>query len=54
MQTNFTIRAATTADIPVLQKLIERSGIGLSVGSCAHGAHWDGHAPKKRAAGRIA
>jgi GNAT superfamily N-acetyltransferase len=32
MQTPFTIRTATTDDIPVLQKLIERSGIGLSVG----------------------
>jgi len=32
MRTDFKIRAATTTDIPVLQKLIERSGIGLSVG----------------------
>ena len=32
MRTSFTIRAATPADIPVLQKLIERSGIGLSAG----------------------
>jgi GNAT superfamily N-acetyltransferase len=32
MRTHFTIRAATADDIPVLQKLIERSGIGLSVG----------------------
>lgn len=29
---NFKIRAATAADIPALQKLIERSGIGLSAG----------------------
>jgi len=32
MKTQFNIRAATAADIAVLQKLIERSGIGLSVG----------------------
>jgi hypothetical protein len=32
MRTSFKIRAATAADIPVLQKLIERSGIGLSAG----------------------
>jgi GNAT superfamily N-acetyltransferase len=32
MRTCFKIRAATAADIPVLQKLIERSGIGLSAG----------------------
>jgi GNAT superfamily N-acetyltransferase len=32
MRTPFTIRAATPADIPVLHKLIERSGIGLSAG----------------------
>jgi GNAT superfamily N-acetyltransferase len=32
MKTQFNIRAATAADIPVLQKLIERSGIGLSAG----------------------
>ena len=32
MQTSFTIRAATAADIPVLQALIERSGIALSAG----------------------
>jgi GNAT superfamily N-acetyltransferase len=32
MQTDFTIRAATTADLPVLHTLIARSGIGLSAG----------------------
>jgi GNAT superfamily N-acetyltransferase len=32
MQAHFSIRPARQADIPVLQKLIERSGIGLSVG----------------------
>jgi GNAT superfamily N-acetyltransferase len=32
MRTSFKIRAATAADIPVLQKLIGRSGIGLSAG----------------------
>lgn len=32
MHTHFQIRAATLADIPALQKLIERSGIGLSAG----------------------
>jgi GNAT superfamily N-acetyltransferase len=32
MRTSFKIRTATAADIPVLQKLIERSGIGLSAG----------------------
>jgi GNAT superfamily N-acetyltransferase len=32
MQTSVTIRAATAADIPTLQQLIERSGIGLSAG----------------------
>lgn len=32
MQTHFRIRPATEADIPVLQTLIERSGIGLSAG----------------------
>lgn len=32
MPTRFRLRAATAADVPVLQKLIERSGIGLSVG----------------------
>lgn len=32
MRTQFNIRTATAADIPVLQKLIERSAIGLSVG----------------------
>jgi GNAT superfamily N-acetyltransferase len=32
MQTHFKIRPATAADIPVLQALIERSGIELSVG----------------------
>ncbi|MET0580402.1 MAG: hypothetical protein ABWZ08_00330, partial [Pseudoxanthomonas sp.] len=32
MRTKFKIRAATAADIPVLQKLIERSGIALSAG----------------------
>lgn len=32
MRTRFKIRAATAADIPVLQALIERSGIELSAG----------------------
>jgi GNAT superfamily N-acetyltransferase len=32
MRPPFAIRPATAADIPLLQKLIERSGIGLSVG----------------------
>lgn len=32
MHTSFNIRAATAADIPVLENLIERSGIGLSTG----------------------
>lgn len=32
MRTPFKIRAATPADIPVLQRLIERSGIELSAG----------------------
>jgi GNAT superfamily N-acetyltransferase len=32
MRSDFKIRTATTADLPVLQKLIERSGIGLSAG----------------------
>jgi GNAT superfamily N-acetyltransferase len=32
MQMPFTLRAATAADIPLLQTLIERSGIGLSAG----------------------
>jgi GNAT superfamily N-acetyltransferase len=32
MRRYFKIRAATAADIPALQKLIERSGIGLSAG----------------------
>jgi GNAT superfamily N-acetyltransferase len=32
MRPSFKIRAATAADIPVLQKLIERSGIKLSAG----------------------
>lgn len=32
MRPSFKIRAATMADVPVLQKLIERSGIGLSAG----------------------
>jgi len=32
MRSSFHIRAATPADLPVLQKLIERSGIGLSAG----------------------
>lgn len=32
MRTSFKIRAATTADIPALQELIKRSGIGLSAG----------------------
>lgn len=32
MRTDFKIRAATAADIPVLQKLIERSGVKLSAG----------------------
>lgn len=32
MRTDFKLRAATVADIPVLQRLIERSGIGLSAG----------------------
>lgn len=32
MRTPFKIRAASAADIPELQKLIERSGIGLSAG----------------------
>jgi GNAT superfamily N-acetyltransferase len=32
MRAYFKIRTAMAADIPVLQKLIERSGIGLSVG----------------------
>lgn len=32
MRPSFTIRAATAADIPALQQLIERSGIGLSGG----------------------
>lgn len=32
MRTSFKIRAATTADIPALQALIRRSGIGLSTG----------------------
>lgn len=32
MRTDFKIRAATLADLPVLQKLIARSGIALSAG----------------------
>ncbi|QJD99134.1 GNAT family N-acetyltransferase [Massilia forsythiae] len=32
MRTDFKIRAATVADTPALQTLIERSGIGLSAG----------------------
>lgn len=32
MRPDFTIRAATAADLPDLQALIERSGIGLSAG----------------------
>lgn len=32
MPTSFTIRAATAADIPALQQLIARSGIGLAAG----------------------
>jgi GNAT superfamily N-acetyltransferase len=32
MRTAFKIRTALPADVPVLQKLIERSGIGLSAG----------------------
>jgi GNAT superfamily N-acetyltransferase len=32
MRMHFTIRAATAADLPVLQKLIERSGVKLSAG----------------------
>ncbi|WP_307172291.1 GNAT family N-acetyltransferase [Massilia sp. 9096] len=32
MRTDFSLRAATTADIPALQALIARSGIGLSNG----------------------
>lgn len=32
MRDPFKLRAATAADIPVLQQLIERSGIGLSAG----------------------
>lgn len=32
MRTSLKIRAATTADIPALQDLIKRSGIGLSAG----------------------
>jgi len=32
MRTSFKIRPATAADIPTLQKLIARSGIGLSAG----------------------